>query len=232
MLQGVKINEPYIVKDIEDSRELQVWYVDEDMKWRCSVPNLYWTGELDVVTLQNRRDLYEANKEYFHNMSGIRNTQYIVGADKGGILNHIRAAMLHVTDGMTFEEFMKGPLEGGSWTAWWRYDPIMRYVTFNKTAIQFVRSPENIKNKTFDYIHVPIGISGCKDKKDFVKKNYNGIAQQAVKMLSENKRFTKYGVPVNVLKVEKAVLTHQGELLLTFGLKELKSKSTQDLHAV
>lgn len=232
MLQGVKINEPYIVKDIEDSHKLQVWYVDEDMKWRYSVPDLYWTGELDVATLQNRRDLYEANKEYFHNIAGIRNTQYIVGADKGGILNHMRAAMLHVTEGMTFEEFMKGPLEGGSWTAWWRYDPIMRYITFNKPAIQFVRSPENQNKKTFDYIHVPIGISGCKDKLDFVKKNYKGIANETIKMLSENKKFTKFGVPVNCLRVEKAVITRQSELLLTFGLKEIKMDEEKKGEAV
>ena len=232
MLQGVKINEPYIVKDIEDSHKVQAWYVDKDMKWQYNVPHLSWHGELDDVTLQNRRDLYEANKEYFHDLADIPTVDNIVGSDRGGILLHIRAAMLHVTEGMTFEEFMKGPLEGGSWTGWWRYDPIMRRITFNKTSVQFVRSPENPNKKTFDYIHVPIGISGCKDKLDFVKNNYKGIANEAIKMLSESKRFTKYGVPVNVLKVEKAVLTHQGELLLTFGLKDIESKSSQDLHAV
>lgn len=223
MLQGVKINEPYVLKDIGHGYECQVWYVDDNMTWRYHPSSWYKAlCDLDGTALKNRRDLYRANKEYFHDLANIATADDIMGSDRGGILLHMRAAMLHVTEGMTFDEFVKGPLEGGSWTAWWRYDPIMRCATFNKTAVQFVRSPENPNKKTFDYIHVPIGISGCKDKLDFVKNNYKGIAHEAIKMLSEYKRFTKYGVPVNVLKVEKAVLTHQGELILTFGLKEIK----------
>lgn len=233
MLQGVKINEPYVLKDIGHGYECQVWYVDDNMTWRYHPSSWYKTlYDLDGTALKNRRDLYRANKEYFHDLANISTLDNICGNDKGGILLHIRAAMLHVTEGMAFEDFIKGPLDGGSWTGWWRYDPIMRHITFNKPAMQFVRSPENQNKKTFDYIHVPIGISGCNDKMDFVKKSYKRIANETIKMLSGNRRFTKFGVPVNVLKVEKAVLTCQGELLLTFGLKEIKMNDEKKGEAV
>ncbi len=228
-LKNVKRNEPYFVygEFIDSAR---VGYIDDNGKWRvvvCPEIDYWWHFErVKKRAVQNRRVLIEDNIGTF--VSGL-DVEKLTGNERVGIMLHVNSVLAKSKDGEEWQVIENRFLYRGD--AAWRHDPILRRVTFKKNDIVFVRMPENPKKHTFDYIHMAIGLSGS-DSKEFVHENYREIVKRAVKFLSETKKFTKFGVPVNVLKVEKAVLTKQGELLLTFGLKEIKMNEEKKGEAV
>lgn len=225
-LSNVKKNEPYFVYENQQNgwpSKYSIGYVDERYRWRIRPmsQNESYNKVYDVA-LTNRRELMDDNMDTFlHFVYGVNGVR-LSGCDRSGLMGHISNVFRkEATDGAEWQDIVNTMLYRGDSN--WRFDPILRKCTLKPSAIKIVRMPENPKKDTFDYIHVPIGLSG-ENKRQFVHDNYKEIAKRAVKMLSESKKFTKFGVPTNCLKVEKAVITCQDELILTFGLKNLGEK--------
>lgn len=88
----------------------------------------------------------------------------------------------------------------------------------------FIRKPENSNKKTFDYIHLSVGICGKDiDKKEWCREHIKEIVDRMTYGLSINKSFTKYGIPTNFLRVTNAVYTKDDMLQLTYELKDIPS---------
>ena len=117
----------------------------------------------------------------------------------------------------------------------------LRNYTYNKTVApeiarrvgvinqpSFGRFPENNNKDTFDYIHLEAGIYGLDiDKKKYCKEHINEIVNAVVDYLSRNKRFLKYGIDVNFLRVTDLVYKTDDVLHFCFELKDIsKSAST------
>ena len=225
-LSKVKKNEPYFVYENQQNgwpSKYSIGYVDERHRWRIrpmSQNESY--NKVSDASLINRRELMDDNMDTFLHFVYGANGVRLNGYDRSGLMGHISHVLQkEATDGAEWQVIVNAMLYRGNSN--WRFDPILRKCTFKQSAIKIVRMPENPKKDTFDYIHVPIGLSG-ENKRQFVHDNYKEIAKRAVKMLSESKKFTNFGVPTNCLKVEKAVITCQDELILTFGLKNLGEK--------
>lgn len=217
-LKNVKKNEPYYIY-ADDWNKTSIGYIDNDNKWRryqCKSADPKRVINLNEIALQNRRELILDNLDKFDD-DFCKNE--ITGSIRGGLMIHLGSILAKAEDGLEWQVITNDFLYRGD--SEWRYDRILRHITFKKNDIKFVRMPENPNKNTFDYIHMAIGLSGS-SKKEFVRENYKEIVKRAVKILSESAKFNKFGIPVNCLKVEKAVITRQDELILTFGLKEIK----------
>lgn len=89
---------------------------------------------------------------------------------------------------------------------------------------KFERETGNENNKTFDFIRIFLSIPGkdsCPNRADFIKKHQQEIFQIALQKIGETKRFTKFGIPLNVLTLESAMITRQSQLQLLFGIKRV-----------
>lgn len=83
------------------------------------------------------------------------------------------------------------------------------------------RGPENYNEKTFDYINVYVLIcSEWNNREQYIKDNLKEIAKRAVKKLKESKKFKKFGVTINFLKISKVQFT-KNTIIFTFELKDL-----------
>ncbi len=99
---------------------------------------------------------------------------------------------------------------------------VERFVTRIESP-DFVRLPENSKETTFDYIHVDVNIvtQWDSDKIEFIKRNLQGITKMVFKSIENNRRFKKYGVPINFLSLSKVtVRSDLNSLHYVFELKE------------
>lgn len=85
------------------------------------------------------------------------------------------------------------------------------------------RIPENTNKNTFDYIHVEVRLSGTipQETRLYLCKKYaRVIGQHVLIVIEESPRFQKFGVPSNILKLEKATLGRDATLYMTMGIKE------------
>lgn len=83
------------------------------------------------------------------------------------------------------------------------------------------REPENKNPKTFDFVRIEVFLSDMQlDTLQEVKNHYNEIMAMVIRKIERSRSFTKYGVPVNCLKVAKATLTRQKVLEIVFELKD------------
>lgn len=92
------------------------------------------------------------------------------------------------------------------------------------------RIPENLNKNTFDYIQIEVGLSmllPMETKKALCKKYIKAIGKHVLIVLSENVRFQKFGIPTNILKVERATIGMDSILYMTLGVKE-KAKEKQE----
>ena len=74
---------------------------------------------------------------------------------------------------------------------------------------EFRCKPENPdKKSTFDYIIVDIALLTTweGDKKAYIEENKKKLTQKVLEKIKENKKFLKYNVPINYLKVAKITL--------------------------
>ena len=83
------------------------------------------------------------------------------------------------------------------------------------------------KKKAFDYIIVDVNIRiGIEDKRTFIHKHWIDIAKYALDKIENSQRFKKYGVPINILKLDKIYRIEENTVELIFELKdELKEVS-------
>lgn len=90
------------------------------------------------------------------------------------------------------------------------------------------REPENKNPKTFDFVRIEVFLSDMQlDTLQEVKNHYNEIMEMVIRKIEQSRSFTKYGVPVNCLKVAKATLTKQKVLEIVFELKDPDSGSKE-----
>lgn len=101
---------------------------------------------------------------------------------------------------------------------------IQRFVT-KISKPEFVCTPENHnKDNTFDYIHVYVGIVSEweTDRKKYIIDNIDGINKMILDKIRNDKKFLKYGVPENFLKLTKVTLVKRtSELHYVFELKNI-----------
>lgn len=85
------------------------------------------------------------------------------------------------------------------------------------------REVGNPNKDTFDFIRIYIGVAQTwyMDRRLFSKKNMKYIARLALAHIRDSKRFQKYGVPINFLRLSECTLTQCSELELVFELKKL-----------
>lgn len=89
----------------------------------------------------------------------------------------------------------------------------------------FVRLPENSKSNVFDYIHVDVFVVSewRSDIYEYIKKNQKDIKERVLKSLEKNKKFKKYAVPMNFLRLANATYSRRRNLIrFVFELKRLK----------
>lgn len=221
MLKGFKRNSPYWIYDSYPPylyRSIGVGFIDDNDKWRVHVlQDSFYDDRIKLheIADENRREIFDKNMDAFVPELSEVNQKL----SKGGVMLHMNHVFeKKALDGMPLEELsdmLEYKMDSNV-----RNDPVLRRATFKSNEIMFVRTPENPKKNTFDYIHIPIGISG-EHKKEWIHENYRAIAETALDFLSNSRRYKRFGVPVNFLKIEKAVLTRQAELILTFGLKNI-----------
>ena len=97
--------------------------------------------------------------------------------------------------------------------------------TITRIDIFDIRSADGNTRKHFDFIDVELFlVSSTKEKsRKLVDDNYKALVSIALQELNNKKRYTRYGVPTEFLKVGKAVITAQNTLLITFELKEIEA---------
>lgn len=102
----------------------------------------------------------------------------------------------------------------------WLYspDPMDRFIGRISPFI-FDRVPENTNKNTFDFIRCDVSIMGVENHHEFCQKNYKKIVKKVLTKLEQTKRFQRYGVPVNILKLSKATVLKDGDLALLFEIK-------------
>lgn len=84
---------------------------------------------------------------------------------------------------------------------------------------KFRREVGNKNTKTFDFIDIEMVVRSTDATKEKVKANKDEIFKKAIEKLETSKRFQKYGVPVNFLKMYQFVVRKDGTLIISFCMK-------------
>lgn len=86
------------------------------------------------------------------------------------------------------------------------YTGLDRFVTRIEKPV-FERDPENKKKNVFDFIRVTVCIvqDWEEDKVVYFKKHKDEIFKMVVEKLEANKKFQRFGIPVNFLKVSATI---------------------------
>lgn len=86
------------------------------------------------------------------------------------------------------------------------------------------RVPGNNNKSTFDFVKIDLSIStrlSIEEKKEYIKNNIKHIMDTAVYKISTSRIYTKFGVPINYLKVTSITLKQSSLLHIIFELKEI-----------
>lgn len=95
----------------------------------------------------------------------------------------------------------------------------------NTSLILSVKSPKferyagNDNKDTFDIIRVEVVLVSS-IKKDEIQNNKDNIIREAIKKIESSKKFLKFGVPVNILKLYDFVVSVDGTVILSFCIKD------------
>lgn len=83
------------------------------------------------------------------------------------------------------------------------------------------REVGNKNTKTFDFIYMDVCIvnSWETDKREYIKQNLKEIKRRVIEKIENSKRFQRFGIPVNVLKITSITLTRDDVLHFIFELK-------------
>lgn len=89
----------------------------------------------------------------------------------------------------------------------------------NRPTIE--RSIENKNKKTFDFVRIFIGIphTWYMDKREFLKQNKRPIFRMVLDTIKNDKKYQKYNIPINFLKLTSCTITCQDEIEMVFELK-------------
>ena len=94
---------------------------------------------------------------------------------------------------------------------------------------EFHRLPENTQKNTFDFIIMEVSVlseEAIPNRDEYLRQNIQEISMRVTKKLESNRSFTKYGVPVNFLKITEATLNKRtGILRIQFELKDISERT-------
>ena len=147
----------------------------------------------------------------------------LIGHNNGGLFIK---AVNQTKPGTTYEDFIR-ICENTRYNIHPKLDWITRFVArIGSPTIE--REPENKNPKTFDFVRIEVFLSDMQlDTLQEVKNHYNEIMEMVIRKIERSRSFTRYGVPVNCLKVAKATLTRQKVLEIVFELKDPDSGSKE-----
>lgn len=82
----------------------------------------------------------------------------------------------------------------------------------------------NTNTKTFDFVRVYVSVqhTDMDTKKAMFKKYRREIMRLVLLQIKTNKRFEKYEIPVNFLKLTQCVFTHDHQVMFLFELKNIQ----------
>lgn len=97
----------------------------------------------------------------------------------------------------------------------------------------YERVPGNNNKSTFDHIRMSVGLpryqfDSWEALKDEIKKYQCEIYQRVIKKLEQDRKFKKYGVPINFLKLDNVMLLRDFSVEFIFELKEPKTAPMPD----
>lgn len=148
-------------------------------------------------------------------------------------MQYAKMVMLTMQQNCTFSDFIERYnviIEEGTDDFYFKY-PVESSVKYSedKELNKFIRKINNPSieraagNKipnTFDFIRIRLGIPPkTEGRKEFIEKHMGDLIQIVFCKLSTNKRYQHYGVPVEYLMLDHAVITAQDELEMVFKLK-------------
>jgi hypothetical protein len=89
--------------------------------------------------------------------------------------------------------------------------------------ISYEREPENTNTKTFDFIRVEVLTAALNkyDLYEWAKKFKDTLISNILKKLESDKRFIKYGVPINFLRLDNIIITNDCLVVFMFELKQI-----------
>ena len=102
--------------------------------------------------------------------------------------------------------------------------PLIEKLIQGIDAPQYERVPENRNVATFDRIRVTVGLPRYlfptpKELKQSIKDNRGEIDRRVLQRIEEDRKFKKYGVPLNVLRLSNVILRADYALEYIFELK-------------
>lgn len=105
----------------------------------------------------------------------------------------------------------------------YKYIADMVRMFYNKYTIKINRY-EDSPEKVFDYIIVDLNVNSIGKSReevfDIVQKNSKFLQKRALKIVKNSKKFQKYGVPIEYLKIRDIYYTQDNVLSITLDLKK------------
>lgn len=183
----------------------------------------YYFDENGIYQKVNEKEALKILKNVFQRIDG--STYYLIYDVfcKVENANIFRSAISKMQVGQTFEEFeviyanteiVKHEKPKG----------LDRFILKIDSPV-FVRLPENSKPDVFDYIHVDVFVVSewRSDIYEYIKENQKDIKERVLKSLEQDRKFKKYALPMNFLKLENATYSRRRNLIrFVFELKRLK----------
>lgn len=98
---------------------------------------------------------------------------------------------------------------------------------------EYERVPENQDASTFDRIRVTVGLSrylcpSWENLRSEVKKYLHEIYRRGLQRIAADRRFKRYGVPINFIKLSSATLLRDFSIELIFELKDRPSSAAKE----
>lgn len=98
---------------------------------------------------------------------------------------------------------------------------------------EYERVPENQDPSTFDRIRMTVGLSrylfhSWGELRNEVKKYRHEIYRRSIQKIAADSRFTRYGVPINFIKLSNATLLRNFSIELIFELKERPPSASEE----
>lgn len=107
----------------------------------------------------------------------------------------------------------------------WNND-LERFITTIEKP-DYVCIPENPnKDTSFDYVYVNVNVVSRwdTDRAEYIKKNSKEISKKALERIETDRKFKKYGIPINFLKLSKAIFSANLSLIqFLFELRDIEN---------
>ena len=179
----------------------KVYFFNESREWMCLSENEAFVADISMpyIWLRQGKDIsYEVNirnEQLLLQELGTENIALVCKAiaklEKGDSIERLKE---FCNGGVKLKEKSKMQNEG---------------IIAKINDPEFRCKPENPdKKSTFDYIIVDIALLTTweGDKKAYIEENKKKLTQKVLEKIKENKKFLKYNVPINYLKVAKITL--------------------------